>query len=141
MAQLVRQYKTDMKIRELALSIVAGLPSRCWSCEVKAIQRYILNHIRYTRDVLNVETLATPIKTLEYRQGDCDDVSVLAATLLQSIGHPVRFLAVGFNGKPLSHVLIETLIGDKWYPVELTVDIPPGQLPHAVTTKYIVNIK
>jgi len=141
MADVVSKAKKNIVNRELALSIVENLPSKCWTCEAKAIHSYVLNNIRYVRDIDGIETVATPEKTLEYKQGDCDDMSVLAATLLQCIGHPVRFVAVGFNNRPLSHVLIETLIGDKWLPMELTESLPFGDYPPNITSRKIKNIK
>lgn len=141
MVKVVNDAKKNINNRELALSIVENLPPKCWSCEAKAIQQYIHNTIRYVRDIDGIETIATPEKTLQYGQGDCDDMVVLAATLLQVIGHPVRFIAVGFNNKPVSHVLIETLIGNKWLPMELTEAIPFGEYPRNITSKIIQNIK
>ncbi len=141
MSKLVKDGKRNIIIRELALSIVSNLPPKCWRCEAQAIQRYVFKTIRYVRDIHGIETIATPEKTLEYRQGDCDDVSVLAASLLQSIGHPVRFIAVGFNNRPLSHVLIETLIGNNWYPAELTEPLPFGEYPRFITSKMIESIR
>ena len=141
MGKVVETAKKNITNRELALSIVENLPPKCWTCEAKAIHQYVLNNIRYVRDIDGIETVATPEKTLEYMQGDCDDMAVLAATLLQCIGHPVRFLAVGFNGKPLSHVLLETLIGNQWVPMELTEYLPFGEYPPNITRKLIQNIK
>ncbi len=141
MAQIVKKEKININLRELALSIVAPVPAKCWICEAKAIQKYIHEHIRYVKDIAGIETVAFPQKTLEYRQGDCDDMAVLAATLLQAIGHPVRFVAMGFHGKPLSHVLVETIVGGTWMPMELTASIPLGQYPVPPTTTLIRNIK
>ena len=141
MVKIVNKAKTHINLRELALSVVENEPAKCWTCEAKAIQNYIFNNIRYVRDIHNIETISTPEKTLEYRQGDCDDMTVLAATLLQVIGHPVRFIAVGFNGRPISHVLLETLIGNKWIPMELTERLPFGQYPPNISKTITVNIK
>ncbi len=141
MVKLVNDGKRNIHNREIALSIVKNLPPKCWVCEAKAIQQYIFNTVRYVRDIDGIETVATPEKTIEFGQGDCDDMAVLAATLLQTIGHPVRFIAVGFSGKPVSHVLIETLIGNRWTPMELTEPLPFGVYPPNITKKQIAKIK
>ena len=84
--------------------------------------------IQYVRDVRGVETIATPIKTLEFRQGDCDDQAVLLASLLEAIGHPTRFVAMKQTTfGPYVHVYTETKIGSKWYPLETTENMQPGQ--------------
>lgn len=142
MNKIVQAAKRRFPMRELALSIVANLPPKCWSCEAKAIHEYVLDHVRYVRDIDGIETIAIPEKTLEYGQGDCDDLVVLAATLLQTIGHPVRFAAVGFNNRPYSHVLLETQIGNKWVPMELTErNIPFGNAPPGVTRKAVEHVR
>lgn len=141
MNKLVQQAKRRFPLRELALSIVQPAPPKCWSCEAKLIQEWVINNIRYVRDIDGIETIAIPEKTIELRSGDCDDLCVLAATLLQMVGHPVRFVAVGFNGKPASHVLLETQIGDKWVPIELTEPYPFGQYPPGITSRLVEHIK
>lgn len=68
-----------------------------------------------------METLATPKATLEVRAGDCDDMAVLLATLLESVGKPTRFVALAFDGGPFSHVITETHLGSGWIPLDPTV--------------------
>lgn len=141
MRQLVRQYKKTLPIRQLALSIIDRVRGhKNFAAQVKAVHKYVRNNIRYVRDVNGVETLATPIKTLEYRAGDCDDQATLIATLLESIGHPTRFVAIKL--KPLGsfvHVYTETKIGRNWVPVETTEKWPVGMHPPKIAKKYIVS--
>jgi hypothetical protein len=141
MARMAQKAKRQIEFREQALAIVQNAPPKCWSCEAKLIQDWILSNIRYVRDIEGIETIATPEKTLEYRQGDCDDLVLLASVYLLSIGHPVRYVAVGFNNKPYSHVLLETLIGNRWEPMELTEPLPFGKAPPGITSKMIEHIK
>lgn len=96
------------------------------------IQDWVRDNITYRKDINGVETLSTPDKTLEYQIGDCDDQSVLVASLLESIGHPTRFVAVSFIPSNFSHVLTETLIGNKWVAVETTENVPFGWTPPKV---------
>ena len=129
MSKLVRHYKKNMEIRSLALSLVAEVPGhKNWTAQIKAIHAFVRDSIQYVRDVRGVETLATPIKTLEYRQGDCDDQAVLLASLLETIGHPTRFVAMKQTTfGPFVHVFTETKIGNKWYPLETTENFPAGK--------------
>ena len=91
------------------------------------------------RDVNGVETLQTPLVTMEIKQGDCDDQSVLLASLLESIGHPTRFVAIkqNFFG-PYVHVYTETRIGPKWYPLETTEKMRPFAKMN-YSTRMVVN--
>ena len=88
MRRLVRDAKKTLPVRQTALSIVQNIPAKNWYREVSEIWQFVNNNIRYVRDVSGVETLQTPEKTMEFGQGDCDDQSVLIASLLESIGHP-----------------------------------------------------
>src|SRR5574340_1000732 len=132
MSGLVKAGKTALPIRQLALSLVHRNGQKDWYGEVRDLHQFVRDHIRYVKDIRGVETLQTPEKTLEIGQGDCDDKSTLVAALLESIGHPTRFVAVGFNGQ-FAHVLVETKIGNKWVAVETTEPVELGWFPKNVT--------
>lgn len=132
MSRIVRRYKTDPVIRELALRITGSLQQKNFVGEARAIHHYVKEHIRYVKDVAGVETIQTPIQTLRLKAGDCDDKSTLVAALLESIGHPTRFIAVGFRPKSLSHVYVQTKLGAKWVGVETTEPVDFGWCPKNV---------
>lgn len=129
MSRLVRQYKKNIQIRQLALSLIADLPGhKNWTGQIKRLHAYVRDSIQYVRDVRGIETLATPTKTLEFGQGDCDDQAVLLASLLESIGHPTRFVAIKSAAfGPYVHVYTETKIGSKWFPLETTEKFEAGK--------------
>lgn len=140
MRSLVREYKIKLPIRELALKLVAPLKQKNFVGEVKAIHKFVRDEIRYVRDIVGVETIQTPVKTLDYAQGDCDDKATLAASLLEAIGHPTRFTAVGFKPGQFSHVLVETKVGRDWVAVETTEPVPLGWRPPGIKNKMIVGV-
>lgn len=122
MRRLARRFKTDDTIRTTAIELTADLPPKDWAGQVRALFTFVRDRIRYTRDVFGVETLQTPIVTLDLAAGDCDDKSTLLAALLLSIGHPARFVAVGFTSPGnYQHVYVETLIGKSWFALDPTV--------------------
>lgn len=129
MSRLVKQYKKDKAIRELALSLTSKLPQKSWLREVQAIHYFVKTHIRYTKDIRGVETIQTPVQTLRIGAGDCDDKSTLVASLLEAIGHPTRFAAIGFMPNTFCHVLPETKIGGQWVTVECTEPVKVGWKP------------
>ena len=47
-----------------------------------------------SQDVLRVDTLQFPRETLEYRAGDCDDLSILYCAMLESVGIDTAFITV-----------------------------------------------
>lgn len=141
MGQLVRRYKKSIPIRQLAFSIIDNVRGhKNFADQVRAIHRYVRNNIQYVKDVNGVETLATPEKTLEFKKGDCDDQAVLIATLLESIGHPTRFVAIKMDTfGPYVHVFAETKVGRKWLPVETTENWPVGMGPPKFAQRMVHN--
>lgn len=138
MSKITKQYRKHPIVRELALSIVARVPEKKWRLEAEAILKWVQTNIRYVKDVRGVETLHTPVELLQLRQGDCDDMSMLSAALLESLGHPTRFAAVGINGGNFSHVFTQTKIGGKWVTLECTMkDFPLGKTPQKITRHMI----
>lgn len=133
MAQLVREYRRHPLIRQLAVEIrqAARVPARNWYGELQALFQFVRGHITYVRDVREVETLQTPVRTLQNRAGDCDDQSILLASLLEALGHPTRFRAVRVAADPsrFSHVFTETAIGTRWVAADTTVPHPLGWRP------------
>ena len=120
MRRLVREYKTALPIRQTALALTNALPQKDWMGEVRALHSFVRDNIRYVRDINGVETVQTPLRTLENEAGDCDDKSLLVATLLETIGFPTRFVAMAFSPGKYSHVLPEVKVGRRWIPLETT---------------------
>lgn len=140
MAKIVRAYKTNPHIRELALELTRDLPPKKWSAEAARIHAFVRDEIRYIKDIAGVETLQTPVQTLRIGQGDCDDKSILVASLLQAIGHPVLLMAVGFSKGHYSHVLPYTKIAGKWIALETTEPWPMGKQPPKIVERMVENI-
>lgn len=134
---------SDQTVRRVANQIFKnkGVPPRKWLREIGALHEFVRDSIRYVRDPDGVELVQEPDATLKLAYGDCDDKSTLLAALLLATGHPCRFVAVGFNGAPFSHVLVEAKSGnDKWIPAETIIPKPLGWFPPGVTSKYYYKV-
>lgn len=129
MSAYVREYKKSMAVRDTAARVTRHCPQKAFQCEVQSLHAFVRDRIRYLQDVNGVETVQTPAKTLEMGVGDCDDKSTLLAALLESIGHPTRFMAIGFEPDVFSHVYVETLVGSTWVPLETTEPVQVGWEP------------
>ncbi|MCP4410643.1 MAG: transglutaminase family protein [Gammaproteobacteria bacterium] len=129
MSRLVNEYKKDLTIRELALDLIRGVPGKNWRAEANRIFQFVRDQIRYVRDIQGVETIATPVKTLEYGQGDCDDQVVLLAALLESVSHPTAFVAIGYGPQQYSHVYLQTRVDRHWIGMDPTEPWPMGMRP------------
>ncbi len=129
MGQLVRDYKKSLNVRGLAIMLTGACGPKDYACEVKCLHGYVRDQVRYINDIVNVETVQSPDVTLANGAGDCDDKSTLLCALLESIGHPTRFVAIGFEPGVYSHVLCDTKIGASWISLETTEDVPVGWSP------------
>ena len=138
MADMVREYKKHPRIRDLAAQLTGDLASKDYHAEAMRLHQYVRDEIRYLRDVRGVETVQTPTLTLDLAVGDCDDKALLLAALLESIGHPTRFLAVGFQPGELDHVLVETKIGNHYLAAETTEPVPFGWRPPDVVESMLM---
>jgi len=97
MSEIAREYSKHPAIIRLARAIVHSCPVKDFACEARALFEWVRDNIRWTRDVYGVETLATPIRTLEMRAGDC----LPAGTLL---------LTSAYELVPIAHIKVGDLI-------------------------------
>lgn len=133
MSRLVREYKRHPLIRERATAIIQHVEQKDWSGEVRALHAFVRDNIRFTRDINGIETIHSPEVVLQIEHGDCDDKSTLLATLLESTGHPTRFIACGMVPGHYSHVYVETRVGPRWIALETTEDRAPGWAPSSMS--------
>jgi transglutaminase-like putative cysteine protease len=86
--------------------------------QLGAIFRFVRDRIMFVNDMLGVEMLQGPRKTLEARAGDCDDRAVLMVAMARSVGIPadLRFKVIGADrSRPgrFSHVYVTAHIRGK----------------------------
>lgn len=110
MKGLARARHGHPKIRELAknITIYDKIPSMCYADEAKAIARYVQKNVRYLRDANGIEQIYDPLTLLDQMMrgvaaADCDDMALLIATLLLSIGCQPYFRAVRYQSKNKKH--------------------------------------
>ena len=72
------------ELRELASALVQGYPDR--EGQVNAIYRYVVEDFTYIADPENTEYIQSPFETLDSKGGDCEDLTILACSLLENIG-------------------------------------------------------
>lgn len=138
MRRLADDASVDPSIITRAVQCIFLTPARNDWAEVSALFNMVRDSIRYTRDVLNVETLSSPQMTLARRVGDCDDMSTLLAALVQAVGYPSRFIAVGFHSEnSFEHVYCEVFINGEWIACDPTEPFPMGWAPPDPITTYI----
>lgn len=129
MARLVRIGKRAFAVHNAAVARTNGCGQKDYACEVRSLHRFVRDAIRYVQDPVDIERIQSPDKTLEIGAGDCDDKAILLASLLESLGHPARFVAIGFEPNVYSHVYVETKIGNDWIALETTEPVEVGWSP------------
>jgi transglutaminase-like putative cysteine protease len=133
MSDLVKRGKKQPTIREKATALVQPLAQKNYLGEIIALHQFVRDNIRYVRDIRGVETVHFPEQILSQEYGDCDDKAILLASLLESIGHPTRFVAVGFTvPDDYSHVFVDTKYGPGWMSLETTENVPAGWRPPGI---------
>lgn len=143
MRQLVRDYRTNLDVRGCAVNVIFLTPAKNDAAEIDALFSYVRDNIRYVRDILDVETIATPDKTILMGYGDCDDKTVLLASLAESVGYPTRFVVAGYNTPgALEHVYLQILntASGEWIDCDATESMPMGFAPPDPVTLIIEEI-
>jgi transglutaminase-like putative cysteine protease len=143
MHKLVKAAKTDPEFRRLALWLTRdGDRSRDWknySAELENAFARLRKVVTYRRDPYQVEWIQSPWRTLRDGAGDCDDLSILIASVMGATGAKYRFLTFKANPRrpaDWSHVLTEILVPKKgWVAADLSVAAPLGFRPRGYVEK------
>lgn len=141
MSDQVKQYKSDTNIRRLAVALCGPVNGnqKNYKKQVFQIFQFVQHRIGYIRDIHGVETIQTPVYTLNSGTGDCDDKSTLLATLLACVGFPTRFFAMGFAPNSYSHVICEVYLNNQWVSLDATENKPMGWRPPNIVCGYYVE--
>lgn len=139
MRVLTKQGKKDPLVRRVALDLTQHLKQKDRMGEIRAVFNFVRDRIRYIRDINGVETLHEAPQILRQASGDCDDKCILIASMLESIGYPTRFVAVGFQPNQYSHVFVEARPYGDWIALETTNPVPMGWKPPNVRSRMVVH--
>jgi len=122
---LARRDSVHPEIRLLAQDLTHDSLPYDQAAEAEALQAFVRDNIRYVRDVNGVETVQSPRLTLRTGSGDCDDKTGLLASLLYSIGFPVRYVLAATNPRQptqFTHIYPEAAIRNLgWVPLETII--------------------
>jgi transglutaminase-like putative cysteine protease len=140
--------KVDPQIYALARQIVSQKCGDKWCtpeknnvAEAQAIFAYLRKNVRYTSDILNVDSYQNPRHTLGFRAGDCDDYSITGCSLLLSIGIPCRLKVIQTkDSKDPNHIYAQAGLPrsgpTKWFTMDASVDKPFGwEAPRSMIAK------
>ncbi len=116
-----RQQAADPGVREAAHAIVAGCGPNDSECRGERIIQWVRERLAYVPDPVEVEALSLATSHLRRisesgtSAGDCDDATVLIATLARAVGIPVRITVASFrDSKQFHHVWPDLVLGGSW---------------------------
>ena len=97
-------------VRVAAIDAVRGAVKNL--TEIDFVLDWLKKNIEFRGE--NAETLQSPVVTLQLGAGDCDDHSVLAASMLRSLGYNVQFKTVATQrADPLQYSHVYIVVQDK----------------------------
>lgn len=129
---IVRQYGRDPRVHDLASEIIrrSGVPPRDYKGQAAVLLKWIQNpqNVYYINEP--GERLQSPTYTLRVKRGDCDDMAILLAAMLESVAIEWRFVLSGRDGRGKLVRWIEgqpRIPGGRWTHIYLAALIPTGQ--------------
>lgn len=92
--KMIQKGRHDPRVRSLTVQIISRrcggtwcTPEKDWKAEATAVfEELRKRYYRYVRDTYGTDLFQHPRRTLEFGGGDCDDASILVASMLGSIG-------------------------------------------------------
>lgn len=152
MSHIIQMTKKGMIDPEIRKFTAEAINKRCgnnWCVkerdymgEIRAVFKAVDENVRYTGDIWSIDTFQHPVRTLELGVGDCDDVSMVIASCLMSIGYPIRFRVIQTkSSNDWNHIFVLAGIpprdAKKWVSLDATIDRPAGWHPpdHMIARK------
>ena len=150
--KLIREGRVNREIQERAVGAVraAGVPLTAYPLVIKAIAQFVRQNVGYARDPDRTDEIYPPWQILEEALTDlgaavdCEDQSCLAASLLESIGLPVKIVIVSKTGQLWDHVFLRAGYPPdnptRWVSVDTTISPPSGrEIPYVDQKVYEVD--
>jgi hypothetical protein len=139
---LIRAGAKDFYVRQKAIDILLQrrVQPKDYLGEIQTLFEWVQQNVRYTKDPYRVEVLHSARRLLDLRAGDCDDMTILLAAMLEAVGHPTRLVIVGPNllqPSLFSHIYLEVNHQGRWIPLDPTMPFPMGWAPKAQVKKVI----
>lgn len=126
MANLARMGSHNPKVQRLAHEITGSFRQGLESSNTGIESLRSIFHYREENEeiVRTPEFMVQDWETLGYIEGDCDDIAVLVAALLRSLGAQVRLTAIqSTTPEEYDHVFTEVQTDDGWIPIDITVPV------------------
>ena len=121
LSRLAREYAIHPRIRALVAELLRGCKEKDYDCYIDRITSFVKENIKYVNDPPRAEVFQSPLRTLEWGIGDCDDFAVLTASLLRAAGLNARPVIKRVNNR-WGHVVVEVFHPERrqWLEIDTT---------------------
>lgn len=146
MIGLIDMGKKSGQVRARAAQILHDYHVRAFDFrkEFRAVFDWVKRNVRFTRDPTGKEGIHSADTILEWRIGDCDDFSILICSLLGTIGHRCRLVAISSHPEDpaqFSHIYPEVQLDGQWIPVDVGRKKPAfGKGPRSYFRKRVYDV-
>lgn len=118
---IVEKYTGHPQLIEFSALLIQklGIGARDTEKLARAVQRFAQCEVKYFREY--PERWQSPLRTLAWRIGDCDDLTILIASILRGFRVPVRAKFVRMksaDGRRISHVYPQAKLNGRWVSLE-----------------------
>ena len=109
----------------IARQVTRGCAGRDAMCELRAIYKFVVENVRYTGDISQVDTFSAPLRTLQMGGEDCDGHAILNAALAMANGFKAKVRITSNRGITWDHIYC--MVGmpkgrdAKWIPLDTTL--------------------
>jgi len=121
LSRLAKEYAIHPRIRALVAELLASCKEKDYDCYIQQITDFVKKNVKYVNDPPRAEVFQSPLRTLEWGIGDCDDFAVLTASLLLSAGLNARPVIKRVNDR-WGHVVVEVFHPERkeWLEIDTT---------------------
>lgn len=128
MQDLIDRWSKHPLFVRLSREIAAAAGAKNYFEECKAIWAWIRSTVQYRADPVDTQWIQDPFETaITSKAGNCANMTVVAGTLLQALGHPCKATAVKWSDRDtFTHaVCVDNRVGAVCDPVSPTFEWPP----------------
>ena len=109
-------------IRNLAYRITYGAKTDME--KVERIANWVKSNIRYQREPPKLDIIVPPLRLVNLRTGDCEDLSLIISSLSGVVGIPSKWKVISQDGKVWHHIYPLLWVNGSYRPVDLSVPLP-----------------
>jgi hypothetical protein len=133
LSRMMAEGSINPDVRLLATDIVRSTPFPGW--QISEVYNYVKSNVRYQPSPVGerngeTELFIAPWRMVEMLKAgnaafDCDQMALLAATLLRSLGYKTKIIIIDSEGKGWDHAYceVQSISTDEW----LSVDCAMGK--------------